>query len=236
MAATSTSSSTSEGTKMVYRATASATATFTGAQIAQVSPRWLRITRSGNTFTSESSPDCVTWNTHGSATVAMASTAQWGLFHHSDDRSTTTYSGNYQTISFQNVAFGSISGPGAPGTLTFTQPSISRVSLSWGAASLAAGYRIERRTEHGTFSQIVDLPGGTLTFNDDQVAPDTAYEYRVYAFNSFGNGPLSNLVRVTTPPGDVLVHLTSNLATNADATVRGSSPDSNFGTDRPWRT
>ena len=66
MAATSTSSSTSEGTKMVYRATASATATFTGAQIAQVSPRWLRITRSGNTFTSESSPDGVTWNTHGS--------------------------------------------------------------------------------------------------------------------------------------------------------------------------
>lgn len=231
MAGTSTSSSTGEGTKMVYRTTASGTATFAGAVTAQAAPRWIRITRAGNSFTSESSSDGVNWNTHGTASVAMASTAQWGLFHHSDDRSSTTHSGNYQVAGFQNVAFGAISGPGAPGTLSFTQPYPGRVSLSWGAAALAAGYRVERRVENGTFAQIVDLPGGTLTFNDDQAAPDTAYEYRVYAFNASGNSPLSNTIRVTTPPSDVYVLLDGSVSANADATVKGSAANGNFGSE-----
>lgn len=229
MAGVSTSTSSSDGTKMFYRATASATATFTGAVTAQTVPRWLRVTRAGNTFTAESSADGTTWHTHGSTTVAMASTALWGLFHHSDDRSTSTYSGNYQSVSFQNVTFSAISGPGAPGTLTFTQPSSSRVTLSWSAGTNAAGYRVERRAENGTFSQIVDLTG--LTFNDDQVAPDTAYEYRVYAFNSSGNSPLSNTIRVTTSPSDVQVLLDSGLGATGDATIRGDSASGNFGSD-----
>lgn len=231
MAATSTSTTTGDGTKLAYRATASATSTFSGGVTAQVAPRWIRITRAGNSFTSESSSNGTTWNSHGTANVPMASTALWGLFHHSDDRSGTTYSGSFQVAAFQNVAFGTISGPGAPGTLTFTQPNPTRVSLSWGAAPLAAGYRVERSTENGTFSQLVDLPGGTLTFNDDHAAADTAYEYRVYAFNSSGNSPVSNVVRVVTSPSDVLVLLESDLASNADATVKGGNPSANFGAD-----
>jgi hypothetical protein len=229
MAATSISTSTGEGTKMAYRATASATATFTGGVTAQVAPRWIRITRAGNSFTSESSADGVVWNTHGTTSLSMASTAQWGLFHHSDDQSGTTYAGNFQVAAFQNVAFSAISGPGAPGALTYSQPSPARVTISWGAAPLAAGYRIERRTENGTFAQIIDLPSGSLTFNDDHVASDTAYEYRVFAFNASGNSPLSNVIRVTTPPADVYALLDGGLSAVADATVKGSDPSVNFG-------
>lgn len=228
MAGTSTSSSTGEGTKMVYRAATSGTATFTGAVTASVAPRWIRITRAGNSFTSESSADGVNWSAHGTATVPMAATAQWGLFHTSDDRSGTTYSANYQAVSFQNVTFAAISGPGAPGTLAFTHTTPGRVALSWGAAALAAGYRLERRPENGTFAQIIDLPAATLTFNDDQVAPDTAYEYRLYAFNASGNSPLSNVVRVTTMPADVMVQV-SALGAGADATVKGGASGGNFG-------
>lgn len=230
MAATSTSSSTGEGTKMAYRATASATATFTGAVTAQVAPRWVRITRAGNSFTSESSSDGINWNSHGTATVAMASTALWGVFHHSDDRSGTTYSGNYQVAGFQNVAFSAISGPGAPGTLAATVPSPGRVTLTWGAGTLAAGYRIERRAENGTFRQLIDLPSGTLTFNDDHAAADMAYEYRVIAFNNAGNSPFSNTVRVTTPPADVLA-LVGGLSAAADATIKGGDSTGNFGSE-----
>ena len=229
MAGTSTSSSTGEGTKMVSRAV-SGNASFIGAVTAQVAPRWIRITRAGNSFTSESSSDGTNWNTHGTVSVAMAGTAQWGLFHHSDDRSGTTYSGNFQVIPFQNVAFTAISGPGAPGTLSFTQPTPGRVALSWGAAALAAGYRVERRTETGGFSQIIDLPGGTLTFNDDQAAADTAYEYRIYAFNASGNSPLSNIIRVTTLPSDIF-ELVGGLSAGADATVKGSATAINFGSE-----
>ena len=231
MAATSTSSSTSEGTKMAYRSTTSGTAVFTGAVTADVAPRWLRITRAGNSFTSESSTDGVTWTSRGVASVPMGTTAQWGLFHHSDDRSGSTYSGNYQVIGFQNVTFGAISGPGAPGSFAFTQPMPLRVALTWTAGALAAGYRIERRTEQGTFAPIVELSSASLSFNDDQVAPDTGYEYRMYAFNASGNSPLTNVLRVTTPPADVMVHLTSEMSSNADASVKASGPTTNFGAE-----
>lgn len=231
MAGTSTSSSTGEGTKMLYRTTSSGTAVFAGAVTAQVAPRWVRITRAGNSFTSESSADGVNWNTHGTATVVMAPTAQWGLFHHSDDRSGTTYSGNYQVVPFQNISFTTISGPSAPGTLTATQPSPGRVTLSWGAATLAAGYRLERRVENGIFTQIIDLPSGTLTFNDDQTGADTAYEYRIYAFNGSGNGPLSNTIQVTTQPGDIYALIDGSLTSNADASIKGGSPSSNSGSE-----
>lgn len=230
MAATSTSTSTGDGTKMAYRATASATATYTGGVTTQVAPRWIRITRAGNSFTSESSTDGINWSSHGTASIAMASTALWGVFHHSDDRSGTTYSGNYQVAGFQNVAFSAISGPGAPGTLSGTVPTPGRVTLTWGAGALAAGYRIERRAENGIFAQLIDVPSGTLTFNDDHAAPDMAYEYRIIAFNNAGNSPFSNTIRVTTPPADVLA-LIGGLTAAADASIKGADTTGNFGSE-----
>lgn len=230
MAGTSTSSSTSEGTKLVSRATASATATFSGAVTSLTAPRWLRLTRAGSSFTSESSTDGSSWTSHGTVVVNMSSTAAWGMFHHSDDRSGTTYSGNYQMVPFQNITFAPLSGPGAPGSLAANVASPSRVTLTWTAGTLAAGYRIERRTENGAFRQLIDLPGGTLTFNDDSVGPNSAYEYRVSAYNVSGNSPVSNTARVATPPADITLLLTSGVASNADATIRGDNTSGNFGT------
>lgn len=229
MAATSTSSSTGEGTKMAYRSAASATSVFAGAVTANVVPRWLRITRAGNSFTSESSSDGLAWVSHGTATVPMAASAQWGVFHHSDDQSGTTYAGNFQAVSFQNISFTAISGPVVPGTLSHIVPSPTRVTLSWGASALAAGYRLERRTENGVFTQIAEIPSGTLTYNDDSISNDTAYEYRVYAYNASGNSPLSNVIRVITQPADIYVLIDGSSAATADAMVKASDPTGNFG-------
>lgn len=232
MAGTATSSSTSYGTKLVYRTAANGTATFTGTALTNVTPQWVRLTRAGSSFTSECSADGVNWTNLGTASVPMASTAQWGLFHHSDDLSTTVYSGNYQTASFQNVTFAPIAVPGAPGSFSFTQPSPSRVALTWTAGTSAAGYRIERRTENGTFAQIVDLSAATLSFNDDTVAPNTGYEYRIYAFNSTGNSALANVIRVTTSAPDVVATFTTrDNAASGDAPIRASSTSTNFGSD-----
>ncbi len=230
MVGVSTSTSTSDGTKMVSRATASATAVFSGAVTSQVAPRWLRLTRAGDTFTAESSPDGTAWASHGTVTVAMPAGAAWGLFHHSDDRSGSTHSANFQTVPFQNISFAPLSGPGAPTALTATVVSPSRVALSWSAGALAAGYRIERRGEGENFKPLIDVPGGTLSFNDDSVAADTGYDYRVLAYNISGNSPASNLARVATTPANVTLLLGSDLSSNADATVRGDSAADNFGT------
>lgn len=229
MAGVSTSTSTSDGTKMVSRATTSATATFAGAVTTLTAPRWLRMTRAGDTFTAESSPDGVAWASHGTVTVAMSTSAAWGLFHHSDDRNGSTHAANYQMVPFQNISFTALSGPGAPTALAATVINPNRVTLSWGAAALAAGYRIERRSEGAAFRTIIDVTGGTLSFNDDSVAPDSGYEYRVLAYNVSGNSPVSNTVRVATTPANVTLLLASDLSSNADATVRGDSPADNFG-------
>ncbi|MEQ1859583.1 MAG: DNRLRE domain-containing protein [Chthoniobacteraceae bacterium] len=232
MAGTATSSSTSYGSKLVYRTTTNGTAVITGDALANVTPQWLRITRAGNSFTSECSPNGVAWTSLGTATVPMNTNAQWGLFHHSDVPSSTTYSANFQTASFQNITFTAISVPGAPGDFALTQPSPTRIALTWTAGTSAAGYRIERRAENGTFSQIVDLPAATLAFNDDGVAQDTGYEYRIYAFNASGNSALSSVLRVTTPPADVVASFTTeDNAASGDAPVRASAPGANFGAD-----
>ena len=204
MAGTVTTSSSTVGAKLLYRITTGGSSVLTGNALTAITPQWLRITRAGSSFTSECSADGNHWTTLGSAAVSMASSAQWGLFHHSDDWSTTNYSANFQTANFQNVTFGAVSVPGAPAGFAFSQPTPSRVALTWTAAASAAGYRVERRTENGNFAQIIDLDGAALDFTDDPVAADTAYEYRVFAVNSSGNGPATPTLRVTAPPGGCL--------------------------------
>lgn len=222
--------------RQLSRATASATATFGTGVGTIAAPCWLRITRAGNSFNSEASTDGTTWINQGTVTVAMAATAQWGLFHTSDALSTTTYSGNFQTVGFQNVTFGAVSVPGAPGALSAGTVTASSAVLNWGAATSAAGYRLERRSETGAFSQIIDLPAASLTFTDSSVGPDSAYEYRVYAYNASGNGPLSNVIQVATPSPTITTSLTTeSTAEGADATIKGSATSTNFGADTTVR-
>ena len=53
------------------------TANTAGAQV--VAPFWVKMVRSGNTFSGYSSPDGTTWTLVGSATISMASTVSFGL-------------------------------------------------------------------------------------------------------------------------------------------------------------
>ena len=229
MAGTVTSSSATVGTQMISRAV-SGNATLGTTATSEVLPRWIRITRAGNTFSSASSSDGTNWSPRGTVTVPMASNAAWGLFHTSDDVSGTTYAGNFQTATFQNVTIADISVPGTPGSFTATQPFPGRVALTWTAGATAAGYRIERRSENGSFAQLIDVPGGTLSFNDDGVATDAGYEYRVFAYNSTGSSPASTVLQVVVGPGAETVTLNSDLSTR-DATVKAAGAAVNFGTE-----
>jgi regulation of enolase protein 1 (concanavalin A-like superfamily) len=53
--------------------------TRTAAGPARNAPFWVRLTRSGSTFTAASSPDGVTWTTYATFTVPMNATAFFGF-------------------------------------------------------------------------------------------------------------------------------------------------------------
>ena len=63
-------------------------------------PRWVRITRSGNTFTGEQSPDGVVWTVVGTASIPMASNVLIGLAvtsHNNTALCTATFDGVNKT-------------------------------------------------------------------------------------------------------------------------------------------
>jgi endoglucanase len=69
----------SNGIDMQYRSATGASAADLARATGIIAPYWLRLVRSGNTFTGYSSADGVTWTPTGSITVTMASGATTGL-------------------------------------------------------------------------------------------------------------------------------------------------------------
>ena len=66
------------GTDFQYRTAAGASAQWSG-QVSAAAPEWVKLVRSGNTFTGYTSADGVTWNRIGSVTITMAATVDIGL-------------------------------------------------------------------------------------------------------------------------------------------------------------
>jgi hypothetical protein len=92
--------------------------------------------------------------------------------------------------------------PAAPANLTATTVSSSRINLSWtDNSSNESGFRIERCKNPNctSFAQIAQAGSGVTTFADTTVARNTAYNYRVRAFNAAGNSAYSNTASAKTP-------------------------------------
>ncbi len=98
----------------------------------------------------------------------------------------------------------------------------SKVELNWnppandGNASIT-NYTIYRGLTMGSLTQIAEI-GNLTRFIDENVTPGTTYFYKVSAKNKMGEGPLSDLVFLTTSP---LVDLS---LTTSDITFSNSTP------------
>jgi hypothetical protein len=78
--------------------------------------------------------------------------------------------------------------PGAPTGLN-AQLSGSQINLTWTDGSTnESGFRIERKTGAGAYTQIADLAAGTVSYSDTNIATGNTYAYRVYAYNTSGGG------------------------------------------------
>jgi hypothetical protein len=109
--------------------------------------------------------------------------------------------------SFSNTASATTSAappalPAAPSALTATAVSSTRINLAWvDNSSNESGFKIERCKNPNctNFAQIAQVGANVTTFADITVTKNTAYNYRVRAFNAGGNSSYSNTAAAKTP-------------------------------------
>ncbi|HEY9230964.1 MAG TPA: fibronectin type III domain-containing protein, partial [Blastocatellia bacterium] len=95
--------------------------------------------------------------------------------------------------------------PTAPASLVATPTSPTEVTLVWqdtsaGSDGAAQGFQIERRGgTSAEFTLLATTPTTSPRFTDGTALPNTAYAYRVRAFNISGQSGYSNEIPVVTP-------------------------------------
>jgi glucuronoarabinoxylan endo-1,4-beta-xylanase len=143
-------------------------------------PCWVKLVRSGNTFTGYSAPDGTNWTQQGTATFTMASTAYLGL-------AVTAHNNS----SLCMAAFDNVSAPGwpipppsVPTGLTATA-GVEQVILNWQAGNYATSNNVGRATVSGGPYTTIATVRGTGYIDADLVG-GTTYYYVVKAFNGAG--------------------------------------------------
>jgi hypothetical protein len=128
-------------------------------------------------------------------------------------QNTVGYGGEYPAMTVKStsdpltVEIAAPALPAAPSNLAATAVSAIQVNLTWtDNANNEAGFTIERAPVTGgvpgQFTPIDGVGADITTYSDPAVTPNTAYAYRVFAFNGGGNSQPSNVATVTTPlPG-----------------------------------
>ncbi|MDE3100203.1 MAG: DUF1349 domain-containing protein, partial [Verrucomicrobiota bacterium] len=123
----------------VRPATSAASINMTGWITGVVPPQWVKIVRSGSTFTGYYSADGSTWTQIASTNLTMASSATAGLAVTSHDTS------SLNTSTFDNVSItGSQTQPPPAPTGLMAIAGDSQVALSWTASTGATSYNVKR--------------------------------------------------------------------------------------------
>ena len=92
--------------------------------------------------------------------------------------------------------------PAAPTNLTASAVSVSQIDLAWiDNGGNEDGFKIERCTgaDCTSFAQIATVASHVGTYSDTGLTAETAYCYRVRAFNAGGDSDYSNTACATTP-------------------------------------
>jgi hypothetical protein len=183
-------------------------------------PFWVKLVRSGNTFTGFRSPDGTNWTQQATTTITMSSVAYIGLALTSHD------SASLGTATFDNVTapgWPPSTPPLAPTGLAATSGN-AQAALSWAATSTALTYNVKRATTNGgPYTTVISVTATNYT--DTGLTNGTTYYYVVSANNLAGEGTNSTQVSVTpqiTPTGLFAAAVSSsqiNLIWNTVATA-----------------
>jgi fibronectin type 3 domain-containing protein len=156
-------------------------------------PDWVKLVRSGNSFTGYSSSDGANWTQVGSATFTMASTAYVGLGVTS-----------HEAYTLCTATFDRVTGPGwaPPAATTPTglaaTAGIEQVGLRWLASANATSYNVKRATTGGgPYTVVANV--ATTNYTDTRLVGRTKYYYVVSAVNSLA-GESDNSAQVSATP------------------------------------
>jgi len=100
--------------------------------------------------------------------------------------------------------------PAPPLNLSGEFVSISSIKITWlDNSDNETGFRVERKTEGGTYSVLSTLQKNTDSYLDINLAPNTVYTYRVAAYNNIGQVYSSSRseVTVSTSPVDCSIDI-----------------------------
>jgi regulation of enolase protein 1 (concanavalin A-like superfamily) len=124
-------------------------------------PRWVRLERSGNSFTGSVSADGSTWTVVGSVTMTMASTVHVGL------AVTSHVAGTSCTSVFDGVALNGSGGPAnQPPSATLTSPAANATFTAPATVAMAAN----ASDPEGNLAR-VDFMSGSTVLGSDTTAP-----------------------------------------------------------------
>lgn len=182
-------------------------------------PMWLKLVRSGNTFTGYGSVNGTTWNLIGSATLAMGNSIYVGMAVCANGSSKI------------KAVFDNVSVPcAAPTGLTQSPTASGQIKIGWTSSYGAASYKVKRATASGgPYTTIANVTAPVLHYNDTGVSSGTNYYYVVSAVNPLGESADSGEFKAWFNADIGTTGMTGGCSILGDGTVSASGAGSNIG-------
>lgn len=212
--------------RLVYRTSTGSDANNSTTQAGLVFPCWLRVTRTGNSFSAH-------WSTNGSAWVALGSPLNLSAIGPNPQVGLAVASNNTTGPDIPaHARFDSLSlvtPPPAPASFAAGPGSFAgEISLTWGTVSNATEYHIERSTNGaGPFAEIAVVPDPGAAHDDGDLDPTVTYFYRARAYNGVFYSAYSGVTSsMPAPPNLADWRMTYfGASTNAGPGANGANPD-----------
>lgn len=182
----------SNGTALQQRAATGGAGGSSATSSAIRAPYWLRLTRSGNTFTALQSADGAFWTTIGSTTVTMSTNAYIGL------AVCSVNDGRLMQAAFDHVAVTGQIIPAVPDSLTASVNG-GQVTLNWHPVAGATSYNVYAGPASGDHPRLLASGVTNTTYLDTSLARGASCYYAVTATGPGGTSGESNEVAATVP-------------------------------------